>query len=708
MDVFDLSAKITLDSSEYDKALDNSSKKTSRFGSTMAKGLGTAAKVGAGAMTAAGTAVGWMVKKSVDSFADYEQLVGGVETLFKDSAGTVQAYAQIAAQTAGLSANEYMETVTGFSASLLQSLDGDTAKAAKVADMAITDMSDNANKMGTDMASIQNAYQGFAKQNYTMLDNLKLGYGGTKEEMQRLLSDAEAISGIHYDIENYSDVVSAIHVIQDEMGITGTTAKEAGETISGSFAMTKASFQNLLTAFGSGKGVKAAMQNLVNSAKIYVKNLMPVIKTALTGIGEFIGEMGPVIADELPGLISDLLPSLLSAAASLVGSLVKALPGMLSALKDVAGSTMDSLSGWLNEKAPALGSAFDAIRGWVGSAFSAIGEFWDSTAKPALEAFGNFCSETLVPAIQTAWTETIQPAISGAFSAISSFWNDTAQPALSAFWTFCTDTLAPAIQTAWEEVIQPAIENTAGTISAIWEGILQPVFEAIRAFVSDTLAPAVETAWTNTIQPAIETVSTFISDAWTNTILPAWESMNEFIANLGANFETFRSTAETTWESIKTAITTPIEEAKNFIGNMIEEIKGFFNFEFTWPHIPLPHINYTLINVPLLGSIPDPTSLSISWYKKAYDQPYMFSRPTLMGFGDGNGDEMVYGKDSLMDDIRAASGTDNIYTLLQSYLPAILNRPIQLDDGTIVGRYAPQMDMQMGDTRMMARRGLAV
>lgn len=214
---------------------------------TAATALGTAAAAATAALAAAAIKLG---KEVISAYADYEQLVGGVETLFKDSSGKVMEYANDAYKTAGLSANEYMETVTGFSASLISSLGGDTEKAAEYANMAITDMSDNANKMGSDMASIQNAYSGFAKQNYTMLDNLKLGYGGTKEEMQRLLEDAEKLSGVKYDISSYSDIIDAIHVVQTEMGITGTTAKEAEATISGSIGMLKSSFQNLITGLG--------------------------------------------------------------------------------------------------------------------------------------------------------------------------------------------------------------------------------------------------------------------------------------------------------------------------------------------------------------------------------------------------------------------------------------------------------------------------
>ena len=199
-----------------------------------------------GLIAAAG--VGKLLTDTITQGSDLQQSIGGIETLFKDSADTVKKYAANAYQTAGLSANEYMQSVTGFSASLLQGLGGDTAKAADVANMALTDMSDNANKMGTDMGSIQYAYQGFSKQNYTMLDNLKLGYGGTKTEMQRLLTDAQKISGVKYDMSNLSDVYSAIHVIQGQLDITGTTAKEAASTLSGSFASMKSCLNAASTA----------------------------------------------------------------------------------------------------------------------------------------------------------------------------------------------------------------------------------------------------------------------------------------------------------------------------------------------------------------------------------------------------------------------------------------------------------------------------
>ena len=243
-------------------------------------------------------------KQALDSYADYEQLVGGVETLFKDNASTVENYANNAYKTAGLSANEYMETVTAFSASLLQSLNGDTAKSAEVADMAITDMADNANKMGTSMDMIQNAYQGFAKQNYTMLDNLKLGYGGTKTEIERLLADAQKISGVKYDISNLNDVYQAIHVIQGELGITGTTAKEASTTIQGSVSAMKSAWSNMLTGIADDNAdFDGLVNNLVESIGTAAENIMPRVQIIIDGVIALVGQLGEKIVEHLPEIL---------------------------------------------------------------------------------------------------------------------------------------------------------------------------------------------------------------------------------------------------------------------------------------------------------------------------------------------------------------------------------------------------------------------
>ncbi len=336
MELFKIFGTIALKGKDqFNGDLDESSSKAEKLSSKIGKGLGAAAKIGAVAIGAAATAVGALTKKSLEEYAEYEQLVGGVETLFKDSADVVKQYANNAYQTAGLSANDYMETVTSFSASLLQSLGGDTEAAAKQADLAVTDMADNANKMGTAMGDIQNAYQGFAKQNYTMLDNLKLGYGGTKEEMQRLIDDANALNAAqgnltNYSIDSYSDIVSAIHDVQTEMGITGTTAKEASTTIQGSLSAMKSAWTNLLTGIGDdSQDLDKLINNFVDSTGTAAENILPRLGKIITGIGSLAERLAPVVAAAIPGLVTTVLPELVQSGISMVGAILQGLVQML-------------------------------------------------------------------------------------------------------------------------------------------------------------------------------------------------------------------------------------------------------------------------------------------------------------------------------------------------------------------------------------------
>lgn len=344
MNLFELFVKIGADTTEANKGIDEVGQKTSGLGEKLKSGLATASKVAVAGVAAGATAIGALGTKAVAAYADYEQLVGGVETLFKDSQDQVMDYANNAYKTAGLSANEYMETVTSFSASLLQSLDGDTSAAADKANLAITDMSDNANKMGTDMTSIQNAYQGFAKANYTMLDNLKLGYGGTQAEMERLLADAEKISGIKYDISSYADIVDAIHVVQTEMGITGTTAEEAASTIQGSFGMMKSAWQNLVTGMADpSQDLGVLVGNFTESVVTFGNNVIPRIQELLPRIVEATTSLIGTVSEQLPAILQTILPSLVEGATSLVTGLMNALPAVLTVIADVAPTVINTL-----------------------------------------------------------------------------------------------------------------------------------------------------------------------------------------------------------------------------------------------------------------------------------------------------------------------------------------------------------------------------
>lgn len=415
MDVFDLFAKITLDSSEYEKGLKNAKSSasglTGLFGkvgsaaSTVGKGIfnvaTNVAKVSVAATTAGATAISTLTGLAINSYADYEQLVGGVETLYKTSADKVQQYAADAYKTAGLSANEYMNTATTFAAALVSSLGGDTEQAAELANTAIGDMSDNANKMGTDMESIQNAYNGFSKQNYTMLDNLKLGYGGTKQEMQRLLDDANKLNAAQgnytkYSIDSYADVVSAIHDVQNAMGITGTTSKEASTTIQGSVNATKSAWSNLVTGIADDNAnFGQLISNFVDSATTAASNILPRIEVALNGAAKLIESLVPPIMAELPSLIETVLPQLAKSAVNIVQTLVTGISANAAQLIDSAIQIITVLGNGIYQMLPTVAqSALQIVLTLVSKLNENLPQMLD-TAGQMLIAFVEGVSEHL-------------------------------------------------------------------------------------------------------------------------------------------------------------------------------------------------------------------------------------------------------------------------------------------------------------------------
>lgn len=413
MNLLDLFVKISVDTSEVDKNLGDTKEKALSFGDVLKANIAGQAIV-AGVKAVAG-AVKNIGEAAIQSYGEYEQLVGGVETLFKSSADTVMQYAANAYQTAGMSANEYMTTVTAFSASLLQSMGGDTDAAAEKANLAITDMSDNANKMGSSMESIQNAYSGFAKQNYTMLDNLKLGYGGTKEEMQRLLDDANALNAAqgnytNYTIDSYADIVDAIHTVQTEMGITGTTQLEASTTIQGSIASMKAAYDNFITGLGDENADMAELiTNLLGSTVTVAENLLPVVERILENIGVVVQEKGPEMIEKFVGYAIEKLPQVielglqivialvkglaqnlpqlvtgvLNMAATIIKTLVDSIPDVIEVGKDIVRGVWEgikSMASWIGEKvSDFFGGIVDNVKGVLGihspsRVFAGIGE----------------------------------------------------------------------------------------------------------------------------------------------------------------------------------------------------------------------------------------------------------------------------------------------------------------------------------------------
>ena len=433
-------------------AMDGAGQKTSVFGDVLkANLLGSAIVSG---IKAVASGIKSLISGAIEGYGEYEQLVGGVETLFGSSADTVIKNAENAYKTAGLSANAYMETVTSFSASLLQSMGNDTEAAAKKADQALTDMSDNANKMGTDMQSIQNAYQGFAKQNYTMLDNLKLGYGGTKEEMQRLIDDANALNAAqgnytNYSIESYADIVDAIHTVQTEMGITGTTALEASTTVEGSINSVKAAYQNFVTGLGDQNAdIGALTEELIQTAGTVAENVLPVIENVVKNIAEIVKKQGPDMITKFVAYATEKLPEVLKLGIQLIVSLVKGLAqklpellrGTLALVDTIISAFLDSLpdiievgkdivrglwegikamASWIGEKVSGfVGGLVDGVKGVLGihspsRVFAGIGQNMALGLGQGFERQMQSVTAGIQDAIPTPTVDTVYNAAAG-------------------------------------------------------------------------------------------------------------------------------------------------------------------------------------------------------------------------------------------------------------------------------------------------------
>lgn len=431
--------------------------------------IGTGLKVAAmAAVAAAGAALGKVISSSLTEGANLQQSLGGIETLFKGSADKVKKYADEAYRTSGLSANEYMTNVTSFSASLLQSVGGDTEKAADVANMAMIDMSDNANKMGTNMGDIQNAYQGFAKQNYTMLDNLKLGYGGTKEEMQRLLADAEKLTGVKYDINNLSDVYNAIHAIQENLDITGTTAKEAAETFSGSFAAMKASLKNVLGKMALGQDIKPSLNQLAETTSTFLfGNFIPMVGNILKALpGAFVTFVKAAIP-----YIKDGVGNMLKSAIEPLGDIGKKVTESIKGLGDIGKIFDDTFSG-LGSKidVPSMAlkvfqTALTSLLGPVGLVIKAVG--------------------LIAQAFQNEGIKWGISQLTSGFEELVSGITENAPKLGSTFGTAMSGILA-AIANALPGIISGGLKVIAGFITGIAQGLPQLALAATQLITAFT------------------------------------------------------------------------------------------------------------------------------------------------------------------------------------------------------------------------------
>ncbi|SNF69126.1 phage tail protein [Streptococcus pneumoniae] len=548
-----------------------------------------------GVIAAAG--IGKAIGASINEGAALQQSLGGVETLFKDSADKVKGFANEAYKTTGLSANAYMENVTGFSASLLQSLGGDTDKAAETANMAMIDMSDNANKMGTSMESIQLAYQGFAKQNYTMLDNLKLGYGGTKQEMQRLLADAEKLTGVKYDINNLSDVYSAIHTIQENLDITGTTAREAATTFTGSFESMKSAAQNVLGKLSLGEDIQPALQALMETTSTFLfGNLIPMIGNILKQIpililGGIKGVFSGIFGEGLGSIMGSIVTALGSAflafkAFSTVSGLLSGIPAVLTTIKTAVTGLFTVMS------ANPIGIAIAAIAGltaglvyfftqtetgrqiwssfvaWIKQAWQGIADFFLNPLSGISEG-----ASTLWDGVVTAW------------NAVVTFFSDLwvrIQEAASVAWT--------AITTAVMAIVQPFIDgfmniwnNISDGLTQIWEGI-KMIFQGVWEFIKSIFLGAILII-INLVIGNFNQLGADLSLIWKgikNSISMIWEGIKTYFSGVVdvivgygiAIFENFSTTLSTIWKGLSAAGKAIFDSFAQILSNIWNTIKS--------------------------------------------------------------------------------------------------------------------------------------
>ncbi|VKX53904.1 PblA [Streptococcus pneumoniae] len=548
-----------------------------------------------GVIAAAG--IGKAIRASINEGAALQQSLGGVETLFKDSADKVKGFANEAYKTTGLSANAYMENVTGFSASLLQSLGGDTDKAAETANMAMIDMSDNANKMGTSMESIQLAYQGFAKQNYTMLDNLKLGYGGTKQEMQRLLADAEKLTGVKYDINNLSDVYSAIHTIQENLDITGTTAREAATTFTGSFESMKSAAQNVLGKLSLGEDIQPALQALMETTSTFLfGNLIPMIGNILKQIpililGGIKGVFSGIFGEGLGSIMGSIVTALGSAflafkAFSTVSGLLSGIPAVLTTIKTAVTGLFTVMS------ANPIGIAIAAIAGltaglvyfftqtetgrqiwssfvaWIKQAWQGIADFFVNLWSGISEG-----ASTLWDGVVTAW------------NAVVTFFSDLwvrIQEAASVAWT--------AITTAVMAIVQPFIDgfmniwnNISDGLTQIWEGI-KMIFQGVWEFIKSIFLGAILII-INLVIGNFNQLGADLSLIWKgikNSISMIWEGIKTYFSGVVdvivgygiAIFENFSTTLSTIWKGLSAAGKAIFDSFAQILSNIWNTIKS--------------------------------------------------------------------------------------------------------------------------------------
>lgn len=607
MTLMELFVELGINTDKFEEGVKGVGNKMKQLGAgvgKVAKGIGVA--VGAGTAAVAG-----LTKSAVSAYSSFEQLEGGVKTIFGDDAGAkVVKNAEKAFATVQMSSNDYLDTVTSFSASLLQSLDGDTNKAVSQADKAIRSMSDNANKMGTDISAIQNAYQGFAKGNFTMLDNLKLGYGGTKGEMERLIEEAEKLDSSFKAVRDengdlalsFNDIVDAIDIVQDSMGIAGSSANEAATTVEGSMNAMKAAWQNLLTGFGnSDADLDKLINDLISTAETAFKNLEPVIERALEGIGKFIEKIAPVVAEKLPHVVETVLPSLISAGVSLVSGVIAALPTILQALIDQAPFIVKKIGDALVKAWPdlqegieeliyivaenlpkLLGKILDVVSDVVddigellGDKFPAFALVFDNLSVVIMGVVGALVSYKAALKIQGVIDnvkkvmEKLKVATEGETIA-QKLLNLVMNANPFVLIATVIGTLVAAFMTLWA-----TNENFRNAVKEIWGGITE-AFKAFGDFVVKLFVEDIPGVWNeviNIFEEGIESIVEFFTQ-FGEAVQETWNAFKEFFVELWEGLKEFFISI---WEGIKEFFT----ETWDNIKEVFSEVVSFFTDAFT-------------------------------------------------------------------------------------------------------------------------------
>lgn len=706
--IFELFGSIVLDTSGAEKALAKVSKAGQKVGGVLGKGFKLAGQaalqmgkvIGAG-VAAVTTAMGKLVSSAMSAYASYEQLEGGVKKLFGDDAqNLVMEYARNAYRTAGLSANEYMDTVTSFSASLISSLGKDTVAAAAYADLAITDMADNANTFGTNMEDIQNAYKGFSKQNYTMLDNLKLGYGGTQKEMERLLADASKLSGVKYDISSFADIIAAIHVIQESQNIAGTTAKEASTTISGSIGSVKAAWANLLSGLADGnQDIDQLVGNLTDSVMTAVNNIVPRLQTMAPRLVQAVQTLVSTLGPQLPGIINSILPGMVEAATTLITGLADVLPDLLGSIIDVLPNVVKQIGGALKKLFPSLLKTFKSLIGKID--FKGLGTAIGSGLRSIVTNLPEIMSG-IGSAISWAWDHIAFPLIDGIFVGvfgvdIPTAWNQLVTD-IKEWWGKVVTDVGGALEITFKAIgdaftsAKEAVENWWEDVKALFGNLLTIVFGLGTGDDQEAAKEAV-TKWWGEVKTKIGGA---LSIMWhllnpfniAKQVKNAWDR-----ATKGLSLTVGWKTVQQTVSSLTDPETNPLNPDSNY-QQIISTPEGRNAVRNGWGA--------------LLNSIVHPNA-----------DGAVFSKPTIFDTRAGYqmvgeaGAEAVAPIGVLQGYVKSAVGEvvgasmerklDQMLATLQSGFSGMNQQQIVLDTGVLVGATAGKMDKRLG--RMALRKG---